>query len=585
VRVTMLSKLRIQNYALLKEVEVEFGPGLNILTGETGAGKSIIIGALNIAVGERGYAENIRTGEEKAVVEAVFDMRTDGTLKDILNTMLDAAGIETIDEYLVIKREINRASKGRVFINSNAASLSFLQDIGRFLIDIHGQHEHQSLLKTEVHIDLLDDYAGNSGLRLDVKGLYSGISALNTEIKRLRKLEEEKQEKLDIINYRINEIEQAQFTIDTELDDTLAAREKMIHAESLKESVNNVIMALSPSSFDLEGFGALEKLEEAKQNLEDIKKIDPKAADEFLMLLEDAVIKAGEVKNFFMEYMDSVEFDRQALSSMEARIDIIESLMKKYKKKDIREIRAYYGELAEEKKKIELNSGMIKEKEAEKEAVLKELAVKCVKLSEIRHSMALELGKKIEIELRDLGIAKAVFVVEVNEPEAENADSLIIINGKKHMLGPLGINEAEFLMSMNPGEDVKPLSKIASGGEISRIMLAVKNILSSVDRIPVLVFDEIDTGISGKIGQVTGRKLKQISSKKQILCITHLAQIAAFSDIHFSVEKHVVGDKTETVIRKLDANDKMKEIAKLISGEKITDASLKAAEGLIHEAV
>jgi DNA repair protein RecN (Recombination protein N) len=153
------------------------------------------------------------------------------------------------------------------------------------------------------------------------------------------------------------------------------------------------------------------------------------------------------------------------------------------------------------------------------------------------------------------------------------------------MLGPLGINEAEFLMSMNPGEDVKPLSKIASGGEISRIMLAVKNILSSVDRIPVLVFDEIDTGISGKIGQVTGRKLKQISSKKQILCITHLAQIAAFSDIHFSVEKHVVGDKTETVIRKLDANDKMKEIAKLISGEKITDASLKAAEGLIHEAV
>jgi DNA repair protein RecN (Recombination protein N) len=581
----MLSKLRIQNYALLKEVEVEFGPGLNILTGETGAGKSIIIGALNIAVGERGYAENIRTGEEKAVVEAVFDLREDPALKELLNPMLDAAGIETIDEFLVIKREINRASKGRVFINSNAASLSFLQDIGKFLIDIHGQHEHQSLLKTEVHIDLLDDYAGNSGLRLEVKGLYSGISSLNSEIKRLKKLEEEKQEKLDIINYRINEIEQAQFTVDTELDDTLAAREKMIHAESLKESVNNVIMALSPSSLDLEGSGALEKLEETRQNLEDIKKIDPKAADEFLMLIEDAVIKAGEVKNFFIEYMDSVEFDRQALASMEGRIDIIESLMKKYKKKDIREIRTYYGELADEKKKIELNSGMIKEKESEKEAVLKELAVKCVKLSGIRHKQALELGKKIEDELRDLGIAKAVFSVEVNEPEAESPDNMILINGKNHMLSPLGINETEFLMSMNPGEDEKPLSKIASGGEISRIMLAVKNILSSVDRIPVLVFDEIDTGISGKIGQVTGRKLKQISSKKQILCITHLAQIAAFSDVHFSVEKSVSGNKTETVIRKLDANDKMKEIAKLISGEKITDASLKAAEGLIHEAV
>jgi DNA repair protein RecN (Recombination protein N) len=579
----MLTTLRIKNYALLRDIEIEFTPGLNILTGETGAGKSIIIGALNIAVGERGYTDNIRTGEEKAIVEAVFELKNNARLMDAVNRELLEAGIEPSAGELIVKREINRASKGKIFINNSAAGLNFLEKIGKILIDIHGQHEHQSLLMDEVHIDLLDAYAGLLKQRAQAAGIFSELSAVETEIQKLTALEAEKAERLDTINYRINEIEQAAIKSQGEFEELMRNRQLMVHAEAMKDSVKSIISSLSPSSLDLEGSGAMDLLERVKKDMEAVGKIDRQAADGLMPVLNEAILKAEEIKDFFVAYKDKIEFDKDRLQEIEDRIELFENMFKKYRKKDLGEVAAYCEELKNEKKTIESNEEMIKEKGENKARISREFSAMCTKLSETRQAKAVDLGKKIESELKGLGISKGVFKTEVRRVEAVEGLTAEI-GGKKFKAGPQGIDTVEFMISLNPGEDVKPLVKVASGGEISRIMLAIKNILSDADIIPVLVFDEIDTGISGKIAQDVGYKLYEISRKKQLICITHLPQIAGFSDTHYSVGKQVKDDKTETVIRRLNSKEKIEEVAKLLSGDKVTDASLKAAEELIKSA-
>lgn len=579
----MLTTLRIKNYALLRDIEIDFTPGLNILTGETGAGKSIIVGALNIAVGERGYTENIRTGEEKAVVEAVFDMRGDRRLKETVGAALEEAGIDASGDGLIIKREINRAAKGRIWINNSPTALNFLEKIGKTLIDIHGQHEHQSLLMNEIHIDLLDAYAGTLKARAEVSELYGKLSALETEIQELKLLESEKQERLDTINYRINEIEQAAIKGDDEYESLNREREIMINTESIKDSLNAIITSLSPSSLELEGSGAIDLLNRARKSMEEIGKVDKKTVDNLMPMLADAAVKAEEVKEFFIDYKDKVVFDKNKLQETEDRIELFENMFRKYRKKDLKEVRAYYGELLQEKKTIDSNGEVIREKEAQKEKIQKDFSAKCAKLSEARAQKAVELGTEIEDELKSLGIGKGRFLAGIRQVEADSG-LYAEIKGKKFKVTPRGMDEVEFMISLNPGEDLKPLVKVASGGEISRIMLAIKNILSSADIVPVLVFDEIDTGISGKIAQDVGAKLYGISRKKQLICITHLPQIAAFSDTHYSVGKQVKENKTETIIKKLNHKDKVEEVAKLLSGDKVTEASLVAAEELIKAA-
>jgi DNA repair protein RecN (Recombination protein N) len=579
----MLSALRIQNYALLKDIEIDFTKGLNILTGETGAGKSIIIGAINTAIGERGYLENIRTGEDKAIVEAIFDFKDNLSLIKMINEQLIDAGVEKSEDSLVIRREISRTSKGKIHINNTNASLAFLEKIGKLLIDIHGQHEHQSLLKNEIHMDLLDDYAGNGIVRSQVLSAYNSFNSACLEIKKLTALENEKQERLEMVAFRLNELELAELKADTELEELNRGRDIMINTEAMKESVNKIIMNLSPSSLDEEGDGAIDMVHKSNAEIEEIAKIDKKSVAEYGALAKDAVIKLEEIKEFFVTYREKVEFDKDKLAAIEARITLIESLMKKYKKAGIAELKKYHEELKEEKKNIELNSEIIAEKEKEKIRLMGILAERCAVLSDARHKKSVDLGARIESELRDLGIAKGRFLVEVKDTLSEVQDDFFVaIKNKNYRVTGLGINTAEFMISLNPGEDLKPLVKVASGGEISRIMLSIKNILSAVDRVPVMVFDEIDTGISGKIAGVVGKKLKEISRKKQLLCITHLPQIAAYSDTHYSVEKHVKDNKTETLIVRLGDNDKIKEIAKLLSGDTVTETSLKAAKELIE---
>ncbi|MEI7542355.1 MAG: DNA repair protein RecN [bacterium] len=579
----MLSTLKIQNYALLRDIEIDFTKGLNILTGETGAGKSIIIGAINTAIGERGYLENIRTGEDKAVVEAVFDFKDNPLLIKLINEQLAEAGVEQVKDGLVIRREISRTSKGKIHINNSNASLVFLEKIGKLLIDIHGQHEHQSLLKNEIHMDLLDDYSGSSVVKSQVLSAYNSFNSACLEIKKLKILESEKQERLEMTIYRLNELEQAELTGDSELEELNRDRDIMINTEAMKEAVNNIIMNLSPSSLDEEGDGAIDLVYKSNEDIEEIAKIDKKGVEEYLALSKEAVIKLEEIKEFFVTYREKVEFDKDKLAKTEARITLIESLMKKYRKISILQLKEYQEELKKDRNNIELNSVIIAEKEKEKAKLMTILAEKCEILSEARHKKSIDLGHKIESELKDLGIVKGRFLVEVKDSVSDNPDDFFVtIKNKNYKVTGIGINTVEFMISLNPGEDLKPLVKVASGGEISRIMLSIKNILSAVDRVPVMVFDEIDTGISGKIAGVVGKKLKEISFKKQLLCITHLPQIAAYSDTHYSVEKHVKDNKTETLIIKLDDSSKIQEIAKLLSGETVTETSLKAAREMVE---
>ncbi|MEI7640992.1 MAG: DNA repair protein RecN [bacterium] len=577
----MLTSLKIQNYALIKDIEVGFDKGLNIITGETGAGKSIIIGALNIAIGVKSSIEHIRTGEEKAIVEAVFDLSTNKKLSAVVTKMLVEAGIETANDTLVIKREINREARGRVFINNTASSVVFLDRLGKTLVDIHGQHEHQSLLENEIHINLLDAYSETFTQREEISTLFAALLFLSNEIKKLEGLEFEKQEKLDFINFRINEIEQCNFRSPGEFDDLMAGRQILTNTSAITDAVNNIIASLAPASADLEGSGAIDLMEKAKKSIADINKIDAKTVEQ-TEILQDAIIKAEEVKTFFVEYKSKIEFDPDRLKEIEDRIELIESLLRKYKKTTLKDIMDYYDILLEEKKKIVSNEELIKDKQKEYTKNLKEISAKAISLSSLRHKKAAELGVRIESELKDLGIGKGTFIVKVGFQTTTEEDTLAVAHlGQKYKLTALGIDTVEFMISLNPGEEVKPLVKVASGGEISRIMLAIKNILSDADTIPVMVFDEIDTGISGKIAQTVGKKLYEISQKKQLICITHLPQIAGFADTHYSVAKSIKSNKTETIITKLNKDEKIFEIAKLLSGETVTEKSMEAAKELI----
>ncbi|MCX7697966.1 MAG: hypothetical protein N2114_00670, partial [Candidatus Goldbacteria bacterium] len=367
-----------------------------------------------------------------------------------------------------------------------------------------------------------------------------------------------------------------------EYENLITERIKQGNTETIKNIVNNIIISLMPSSIDIEGEGALDLLIKAEKNIIELEKYDSKITKEYKFLIEETIIKVREIKEFFINYLNGIDFDKNYLNKIESRIELIEDLMRKFKKNNFSELLSYSKELEKEKEQIELNEELIKQKEEEKNKILKELINLSIKLSEIRREKAIELSKRIENELKELGISKAIFKINITYKEPIDDDLFFEYNNKKIRISDNGIDNVEFLISLNPGEEVKPLVKIASGGEISRIMLAIKNILSETDVIPVMVFDEIDIGVSGKIASDVGAKLYAISKKKQIICITHLPQIASYSDKHFCVEKIIIDNKTETNIKELGKNDKIKEIARLISGEKITEASIKSAEELIN---
>ena len=562
----MLKELNIKNFAIIDQLRVEFGPGLNVFTGETGAGKSIVVDALNLALGERASTDLVRTGALEAVVEAAFELNSHGPAA--VRRILEEQGIEaTPGEDIIVRRVISAAGKSKVYVNGSLTNLNTLAGIGALLADIHGQHEHQSLLSIDRQMDMLDSFGGLMGKREAFSGLYRRLHELRRQLGELEAGEREKAQREDLLRFQVNEIEASRLK---EGEDEELAREQQVLANA--EKLAGLAAAADQALYSAEG-SALADTKRAIANVRDIAAIDGSLAP-VLELLESGRAQIEESAREIASYADGVEFDPRRLEEIGDRLDLIQKLKKKYGGA-IPEIIVFGAKAAAELEKIERSGEESERLRREIAAMRTEITAKAKELTKQRGSAARELEKKVEAELGHLGMKKTAFVVKiVQEPGDDTADGL--------RAGPRGADTVEFLISPNPGEEPRPLAKIASGGELSRIMLALKTILIEGDPIPTLVFDEVDAGIGGAVAEEVGRKLKRIAGRRQVFCITHLPQIACMASSHYGVAKAVRKDRTSTEVRLLERAERVDEIARMLGGRTITDATIRHAEEMIE---
>jgi len=567
----MLSELRIKNFAIIDQLQMQFGKGFNCLTGETGAGKSILVDALNLLLGSRSSPEMIRTGEEDASVEAFFDL-TESKEWPVFARM----GIET-SEGLLIKRLISRAGKSRAYLNGNAVTLHMLEEIGEDLVHIYGQHEHQHFLDPARHIDILDQAGKLLPWRQAFQEVFTRWSKARDDLRECTAKQKERMERLDLLSFQSKEIAQAGLHTPRpnepdEEAELSAERSRLIHAEKLHTLAQQGFEAL-----DGETGPVLQILKSTLQRLRDGTKMDP-ALKVVADTLESALFQAQDVASSLRSYLDRVHFDPQRLDLVESRLHEIQKLKKKYGP-SVAEILAYQEKIDRERAALETLEDRIAELGRENSKLWKEVLAAGEELSRQRQKIGKELGKRVEQELSTLGMRKARFAVEIRQ-ELEGA------SGEEREAAPRitdqGIDQVQFLISPNPGEDLKPLDKIASGGELSRIMLAVKSIFSGEGGFRTLVFDEVDAGIGGGIAEVVGRKLKTISEVHQVFCITHLAQIASLADFHYRVSKKAHGGRTTVEVIPLEGPERMEEIARMIGGIKMTEKTLEHAREMLR---
>lgn len=565
----MLSNLLIKDYALIENLQIEFGAGLNIITGETGAGKSILINALGLLLGDRANTEVVRKGTKKAVVEGTFDVTANKKVRKLLEEQEIEFGPE-----LFLRREISLKGSNRCFINDTPVTLAFVQRAGDLLIDLHGQHDHQSLLKQENHILMLDEFMESTETLELFNSKKEELHLLAGKLNDLKKREAAIKEKRDLYEFQIKEIDSVNPLADeeTKLEEDLKILE---NAEHLLEKTSLIYNGLYEDEEAL--YNGLVKLH---REISDLSAIDNKFTEKEAEF-NQAVALLEDVAEFVRSYRDNIEMDPEQLEEVRERLGAFSLLKKKYGG-SIKSVIEYREKIGSEFDLAENFSGEIEKLEAEIETVRKELGKIAKLLSDKRRELAVSIKENIEKELTYLGIAESQFEVNIKQLKAgENSSAYIIFENEKYLFNNYGFDEIEFFVSTNSGEDPKPLVKVASGGEISRIMLALKSVLAKTDRLPLLVFDEIDTGVSGRIAQKVGRVMKTLAEFHQIIAITHLPQIAGYSDLHYTVEKRKEGDRVISNIRRLTEEEKVSEVAKLLGGEEITDATLNSARELM----
>lgn len=549
----MLEELRIRNFAIIDEIHLKFQEGLNIFTGETGAGKSIIVDAIELIVGGRAEPEMVRTGFEESEIEAYFNIKKEKEIKGKLkeNDLFS-------DDELILRRVISKTGKSRAFVNGKAVPVSLLKEIGRSLVDIHGQHQHQSLLNPESHIDFLDAFGGISELRVKFSQLYYEWIKIKEEIHRLKEDEKAKAEKIDFLTFQIRELEQANLEPDEE-EKLKAEREILTHSEKFISFTSEGIENL----YSKDG-SVLEVLSALKKKAEELARIDP-GMQEIVSLLADSVVQLGEVVSFLQKYSNKFNFDPARLDEIESRLALIGRLKKKYGE-SIQKILERLDELKKELERIESAGDKLVELEKSERELYRTMTEESEKLSKEREETSKKLKKGIESELKALGMEKAKFEIKIMKGD----------------FTPSGADSVEFLLSTNPGEEIKPLAMVASGGELSRIMLALKNVLAGYSGVPVLIFDEIDTGIGGAVAEVVGRKLREVSKNHQVLCVTHLPQIACYANSHFYVSKEEEKGRTITRVKLLEKAERIDELARMLSGVELTRKSKEYAKELLE---
>jgi DNA repair protein RecN (Recombination protein N) len=566
----MLTELNIKNFAIIEKLQVGFGPGLNALTGETGAGKSILVDAISLILGGKASAEMIRTGAEEASVEAFFDFAEEEAAQILSRFALKG------NEGLLIRRLINRSGKSRAYLNGSAITLNMLADLSVEIVNIYGQHEHQHFLEPKRHIEILDSAGDLLPSLRSYQEIYSEWLRSSSDLEELKRLQRQRLDRLELLTFQSQEIANAQLKEPrpgepNEEEALNAERTRLVHAEKLFEIAHQGFEALYG-----EAGSVIERLKSTRHRLRDGEKIDP-SISYFVQTLEAAIVQAEEAASSLRSYRDKILFDPKRLEGVESRLDEIRKLKRKYGAA-LEDVLSYKRKIDEERKTLE----GLEEKISEFQRRVDDFYLRAIhlaqELSHQRQKAARDLGAKVEAELSTLGMKQACFQIRV---EARTGSQ----EGRAEpILEEKGLDRVEFFLSPNPGEHLKPLAKIASGGELSRIMLALKRIFTKERGVRILIFDEVDAGIGGAVAEVVGRKLKDISREYQVFCITHLPQIASFADAHYKVAKRIQGERTRVEVERLDEEGRIQELARMLGGVKITGKTLEHAREMLKSA-
>ncbi|WP_376792972.1 DNA repair protein RecN [Thermoflexus sp.] len=554
----MLVELHVKDFAIIDEVTLRLEPGLNVLTGETGAGKSILVDAVAVLVGGRADVEMIRAGAERALIEGLFYL--DEPTRALLSPILEQHGL--LDEgpmgELVLSREIRQGGRHVARVNGRLVPLHALKEIGQVLVDIHGQTEHLSLLRAREQLELLDRYAGVGELRAALAERVARWRAVRREIEQLRQDEREKARRVDLLRFQIEEIEAARLR-EGEEEALLQERNRLANAEQLAQLADALYRALYEG--EGEAPAALDRLSEGARALQALARIDP-VFRPYLETMEGLIAQVEDLARTVRDYREGIEFNPRRLVQIEERLDLIRRLQRKYGD-TIPEILAYAQRAKRELETLLHAEERLGELEEEAERLLREIGELGMQLSRQRQAAAERLAREVEAQLADLRMAGARFTVALERtPDEEGAYA----DGARWAFDATGLDRITFLIAPNIGEGLRPLARIASGGETSRLMLALKVALAQADPVPTLIFDEIDQGIGGRVGAVVGEKLWRLARHHQVLCVTHLPQLAGFGDAHFKVEKHVIGERTVARVTQLEGEERVAELAQMLGG-------------------
>lgn len=569
----MLTELHIKNFAIIEQLDLNFDHGLVIFTGETGAGKSIILDALEAVLGGRADTTMIRTGDDLAMIEATFRLAPEIKSQVLDLLMSESLQDDDSEDFITLAREVRLEGRNIARINGRTVTAALQREVGSYLVDIHGQSEHLSLLHVRNHLHLLDSYADVGTSLLVYRGFYEQLRKVRKELASARQTEKEAARKTDMLTFQIQEIDAAKLTPDEE-DNLKQERIRLANAESLAKFSQTALMLIEEGAQDVPGISEL--LGEVVESLRSLSKIDS-TTESFYERTESSLAGLQDLALELQDYGESIEFNPNLLNRIEERIDLINNLKRKYGN-TIEEILTFG-----EKARMELDAiTHLEERLEELEIQEKELLEKCADaaqdLSQKRSAAADQLSRQVEVELDDLKMAEARFKVSMDV--RSDASGLPLESGDRVAFDANGYDQVEFSVETNPGEGFKPLVKVASGGETSRMMLALKNVLANADQVPTLIFDEIDQGIGGRVGFVVGEKLWNLSRQHQVMCITHLPQLAGFGDQHLSVTKEVVDGRTLTQVISLEDEERRHELAQMLGP--VSEGTLKSADEIMQ---
>ncbi|MFC1990141.1 DNA repair protein RecN [Chloroflexota bacterium] len=567
----MLRELRVKNIGIIKDINWRLRNGLNVITGETGAGKSLVIDAVESLLTGKADEEIIRYGAEEAQIEGIFTLpKTESS--PLLIELLIQKELATDEETLVIDCELRRKGSSIVRVNGHVVPKVLLRQIGRLLVDIHGQSEHLSLLDTKSHLDFLDSYAHTLDLRSDFSNKATEFYKAEQELKALKKEEKDHVRREEFLSFQLEEINHAQLC-EGEEEELEKERNILTSTEELKALSHEAYRALYEEDTSRHSATALDKLNEALQPMKKLVELDPTLRQQ-MNLLDEALYGLIEASRDIRAYCDSLEYDPNRLEEIESRLELIRNLKRKYGQ-TISEVLDYAVKAEREMDVVCHSSERCTQLEELCTCLKQEMGQIACQLSRERSQAARQLVTDVKKELHDLNMPQVRFDVVISQKQEE--EGIPFPNGESYAFNNTGVDTVEFMVSTNPGEPIKPLARIASTGEVSRFTLALKGALSEADNIPVLIFDEIDIGVGGRSGEVIGKKLWILARNRQVVCVTHLPQIAAFADAHFSVHKEILDARTLSILENLEHDSRIKELAIMLSGPQYTETSLNNA--------